>query len=125
MDFALPLENVSQNEISNTSHHESNFEMDANCTEFLHKGENISHPDLITERKIEKVEQEKVRNIDKDLEEEFDLTSKTLDERSRLNIDDDDEVNNLDRIEKWVVNIFPQLNFKSYIQYLRMLLDSL
>ena len=67
-DFALPLKNVSQDEISNTSHHESNFEMDANCTEFLHKEENISHPDLITERKIEKVEQEKDRNIDKDLD---------------------------------------------------------
>ena len=42
-DFALPLKNVSQDEISNTSHHESNFEVDDNCTEFLH--ENISHPD--------------------------------------------------------------------------------
>ena len=42
---------------------------------------------ILTERKIEKVDQEKFRNIDKELEEEFDLTTINLDEsRSRFDL---------------------------------------
>ena len=52
------------------------------------------------------------KSVDKELKEESDLTTETLEERRfRLNLEED--VKNLDRIEKWVVNIFPKLNFKS------------
>ena len=93
-DNTQSLENVSLNPKSKIFHHENDFE-----AEIVDK--DIPNPDVFLEQN-ENTDPERVQNADGEIEKEFDVITETLDEK---------DVNNFDRLENWVVKVFPKLKF--------------
>ena len=89
-DNTQSLENVSLNQKSKTFHHENDFETEI-----------VDIPEVFLEQN-ENTDPERVQNADGEIEKELDLITETLDEK---------DLNNFDRLENWVVKVFPKLKF--------------